>query len=60
MTLLASGGGIGYLLKSPVVDVEEFVDALGRIARGDSVVDPELVKELVSTSAFRPPGRAQR
>ena len=47
MTLLASGGGIGYLLKSRVVDVEEFVDALGRIARGDSVVDPELVKELV-------------
>jgi DNA-binding NarL/FixJ family response regulator len=48
MTLLASGGGIGYLLKSRVVDVEEFVDTLGRIAKGGSVVDPELVKELVS------------
>src|SRR4051795_1318786 len=48
MTLLASGGGIGYLLKSRVVDVDEFIDALGRIAKGGSVVDPELVKELVS------------
>lgn len=47
MTLLGSGGGIGYLLKSRVVDVEEFIDALGRIAKGGSVVDPELVKELV-------------
>jgi serine/threonine-protein kinase PknK len=47
MTLLASGGGTGYLLKSRVVDVEEFIDTLGRIAKGGSVVDPELVKELV-------------
>jgi DNA-binding NarL/FixJ family response regulator len=48
MTLLASGRGIGYLLKSRVVDVEEFIDTLGRIARGGSVVDPELVTELVT------------
>jgi DNA-binding NarL/FixJ family response regulator len=47
MTLLASGEGIGYLLKSRVVDVDEFIDALRRIAKGGSVVDPELVKELV-------------
>ena len=47
MTLLGSGGGVGYLLKSRVIDVEEFIDALGRIAKGGSVVDPELVKELV-------------
>jgi DNA-binding NarL/FixJ family response regulator len=48
MTLLASGRGVGYLLKSRVVDVEEFVDTLRRIARGGSVVDPELVQELVT------------
>jgi DNA-binding NarL/FixJ family response regulator len=48
MTLLASGRGIGYLLKSRVVDVDEFIDTLGRIAKGGSVVDPELVMELVT------------
>jgi DNA-binding NarL/FixJ family response regulator len=48
MRLLATGRGIGYLLKSRVVDVEEFIDTVGRIARGGSVVDPELVMELVN------------
>jgi DNA-binding NarL/FixJ family response regulator len=48
MELLAGGKGIGYLLKSRVTDVEEFVDTLGRVARGGSVVDPALVQELVS------------
>ena len=48
MELLASGQGIGYLLKSRVPDVDEFIDALGRIARGGSVVDPGLVQELVA------------
>jgi len=48
MELLAGGKGIGYLLKSRVTDVDEFVDTLGRIARGGSVVDPALVQELVS------------
>jgi DNA-binding NarL/FixJ family response regulator len=48
MELLASGHSIGYLLKSRVTDVAEFIDALGRIARGGSVVDPALVQELVA------------
>jgi DNA-binding NarL/FixJ family response regulator len=48
MELLAGGGGIGYLLKSRIADVEEFLDALQRIARGGSVVDPALVQELVT------------
>jgi DNA-binding NarL/FixJ family response regulator len=48
MELLASGRGIGYLLKSRITDVEDFVDTLGRIAKGGSVVDPALVQELVS------------
>ena len=47
-TLLSSGHGIGYLLKSRVVDVEEFFDALRRVARGGSVVDPVLVHELLN------------
>lgn len=48
MELLASGRKIGYLLKSRVTDVAEFVDTLERLARGGSVVDPALVQELVS------------
>jgi DNA-binding NarL/FixJ family response regulator len=48
MELLASGQGIGYLLKSRVTDVDEFIDAIHRIARGGSVVDPALVQELVA------------
>ena len=45
--LLAGGRGIGYLLKSRVTDVEEFIGTLERIAKGGSVVDPALVQELV-------------
>ena len=48
MTLLASGPRIGYMLKSRVTDVDEFLDAVGRISRGGSVVDPVLVQELVA------------
>jgi DNA-binding NarL/FixJ family response regulator len=48
MELLASGRGIGYLLKSRVTDVGEFVETLERIAKGGAVVDPALVQELVS------------
>jgi DNA-binding NarL/FixJ family response regulator len=48
MELLASGRGIGYILKSRVTDVEEFIETLERIARGGSVVDPALVAELVA------------
>ena len=48
MELLASGKSIGYLLKSRVTDVDEFIDALTRIAHGGSVIDPALVQELVA------------
>jgi DNA-binding NarL/FixJ family response regulator len=48
MGLLASGRGVGYLLKSRVTDVADFVDTLQRIAKGASVVDPAVVQELVS------------
>jgi DNA-binding NarL/FixJ family response regulator len=46
--LLASGHGIGYLLKTRVTDVADFVDTLERVSRGATVVDPALVQELVS------------
>ena len=45
--LLASGRGIGYLLKRRVADVAEFLDTIDRVAKGGSVVDPALVAELV-------------
>jgi DNA-binding NarL/FixJ family response regulator len=44
--LLAGVSGVGYLLKSRVTDVAEFIDALQRVASGGSVVDPALVQEL--------------
>ncbi|WP_218854859.1 response regulator [Paractinoplanes atraurantiacus] len=49
MELLASGRRIGYLLKSRITDVAEFLAALERIAGGGSVIDPGLVEELVSS-----------
>jgi len=48
MGLLASGQRSGYLLKSRVIDVDDFVDTLKRLVRGGSVVDPALVAELVT------------
>jgi DNA-binding NarL/FixJ family response regulator len=47
MELLASGQRTGYLLKSRVTDVDEFIETLERVAKGGSVVDPALVQELV-------------
>jgi DNA-binding NarL/FixJ family response regulator len=48
MELLAGGRRIGYLLKSRVTDVADFVETLERILQGASVVDPGLVQELVA------------
>jgi DNA-binding NarL/FixJ family response regulator len=48
MDLLAAGQRTGYLLKSRVTDVTEFVDTLRRVERGGSAVDPALVAELVA------------
>jgi DNA-binding NarL/FixJ family response regulator len=45
--LLADGrGGVGYLLKDRVADLGEFLDALGRVAAGGTVLDPEVVAQL--------------
>ena len=47
-----SAGGVGYLLKDRVADVERFVDAVKRVADGGSALDPEVVSQLL--------GRARR
>jgi serine/threonine-protein kinase PknK len=47
MELLARGERVGYLLKSRVTDIAEFIDTVERITAGASVVDPSLVRELV-------------
>jgi DNA-binding NarL/FixJ family response regulator len=48
MELLAGGDRVGYLLKSRITDIEEFLGTLDRIVAGGSVIDPALVRELVS------------
>ena len=48
LDLLAKGDRTGYLLKSRVTDVTEFVETLQRVIRGGSAVDPALVQELVA------------
>jgi DNA-binding NarL/FixJ family response regulator len=53
--LLASGERSGYLLKSRVSDVDEFIDTVGRIVKGGSVVDPALVQELVAARRAHDP-----
>lgn len=48
MDLLACGQRTGYLLKSRVIDVQDFTETLRRIVRGGTAVDPALVAELVA------------
>ncbi|MEV0648079.1 response regulator transcription factor [Phytomonospora sp. NPDC050363] len=43
-----TGAGVGYLLKDRVGDVAEFRDALERVAAGGTVVDPEVVRQLLA------------
>jgi DNA-binding NarL/FixJ family response regulator len=47
-TLLASGERTGYLLKSRVANIGEFLESIDRLSRGGSVVDPSLVIELLA------------
>ena len=48
LDLLAEGRGVGYVLKSRVTEVDDFLETLERIAGGGSVIDPALVKELIA------------
>ena len=53
--LLSSGQRVGYLLKTRVTDVDEFIDTVERIVKGASVVDPSLVSELVTARRAEDP-----
>jgi DNA-binding NarL/FixJ family response regulator len=53
--LLAEGRGVGYLLKSRVTEVGDFLETLERIADGGSVIDPALVKQLISARRSQDP-----
>jgi serine/threonine-protein kinase PknK len=53
--LLATGERSGYLLKSRITNVDQFIDALERIVKGEAVVDPAIVQELVSARRAEDP-----
>jgi DNA-binding NarL/FixJ family response regulator len=56
MQLLEDGAnGVGYLLKDRVADVSEVVEAVRRVAGGGSVIDPEVVAQLVGRQRARNP-----
>jgi DNA-binding NarL/FixJ family response regulator len=48
--LVATGGGFGYLLKDRVLDVDDFLEAAGRVVRGGTALDPEVVSALVAAA----------
>ena len=53
--LLSSGAvGVGYLLKDRVADVQEFVAAAERVAAGGTVIDPEVVAQLLGRGRDEP------
>jgi DNA-binding NarL/FixJ family response regulator len=54
--LLEDGrGGVGYLLKDRVADVDEIADAIRRVAAGGTVIDPSVIAGLVARSRLRDP-----
>jgi DNA-binding NarL/FixJ family response regulator len=53
--LLASGERSGYLLKSRVANIDEFLESIDRLSRGGSVVDPALVVELLAARSADDP-----
>jgi DNA-binding NarL/FixJ family response regulator len=52
---LVSQGRVGYLLKDRVFDVEDFLDALRRVAAGGSALDPEVVATLLGPRRLHDP-----
>lgn len=54
--LLADGrGGVGYLLKDRIMDVDDFVDAVRRVASGGTALDPEVVAQLFARRQIEGP-----
>jgi DNA-binding NarL/FixJ family response regulator len=48
--LASSPAGVGYLLKDRVADVSDFIEAISNVARGGTVLDPEVVRQLFAAS----------
>jgi DNA-binding NarL/FixJ family response regulator len=46
--LAEGGGGVGYLLKDRIMNVDDFVDAVRRVADGGTALDPDVVAQLFS------------
>ena len=54
--LLADGnGGIGYLLKDRVLDADQFIDAVRRVAEGGTAMDPQVIAALLARPSVRTP-----
>jgi DNA-binding NarL/FixJ family response regulator len=53
-TELVASGGFGYLLKDRILDLEDFLDALRRVAAGGSALDPEVVGSLLAPTRPEP------
>jgi DNA-binding NarL/FixJ family response regulator len=53
--LLGAGGGVGYLLKDRVTRLDDLTEALGRVAGGGTVLDPEVVTALFAGRTRRDP-----
>jgi DNA-binding NarL/FixJ family response regulator len=53
--LATGGGGIGYLLKDRIMNVDEFVDAVRRVAEGGTALDAEVVAQLFSRNRVKGP-----
>jgi len=48
--IAGSPAGVGYLLKDRVADVGEFIEAISRVAHGGTVLDPEVVRQMLGAS----------
>jgi DNA-binding NarL/FixJ family response regulator len=53
--LVETGAAVGYLLKDRVGDVAEFLNALDQVASGGTVIDPEVVRKLLSRRRIQAP-----
>jgi DNA-binding NarL/FixJ family response regulator len=54
--LLADGaGGVGYLLKDRVMNADQFIDAVRRVAAGGTAMDPEVIAKLLNARPAKDP-----
>jgi DNA-binding NarL/FixJ family response regulator len=53
--LSGKAGGVGYLLKDRVSDIDQFVDAVRRVAAGGIAMDPEVISQLLIRRAGNGP-----